>query len=159
MKTIGLFITCLFVLAGGFLLGREFPRNPPKQAEVASVAPEAKPGIDWTKFFDRVFHAEWQITFEIGLTTDDFTKCEYTLYLVDGDRWIELESERGVKGCGAPQSVYRFFVMLPEDFTNKLTRVPGKDAKIVAVGIGNPKVVEQGVRYFNTKTRKEEKND
>jgi hypothetical protein len=116
---------------------------------------EPPTNIEWDKFYDRIFLAgDWEVTATIGLTTDDHNKCEYTIYLVDGDRWIEVEHNRGVRGCGAPQSVYRFFMMFPDKFTNHLTRVPGKDAKFVAVGLGNPKIVEQNIRYFNRKTGK-----
>lgn len=159
MNTVRNLALCVLLAYGGFMTGY-FSRPAPNPQPVESVKEEERPKgeIDWTKFFDRIFFTKWSVTPVIGLTTDDFNHCEYTLYFVDGDRWIEVQKSRGVKGCGAPQSVNRFFVMLPEDFTNRLTRVPGKDARFVAVGLGNPKVVEQGIHYFNKETGQTEED-
>lgn len=139
----------------GYFLSRPATQPVPAQPERVEKLP------DWNKFYDRIFQAgDWEVSASIGLTTDDHNKCEYTLYLVDGDRWIEVDGKnRGVRGCGAPQSVYRFFVIFSDDFTNKLTRPPGKDARFVAVGLGNPKVVEQHINYFNKKNGKREETD
>lgn len=121
---------------------------------------EKEPPItNWSNFYERVFLVEWQVSLAVGMTTDDGTNCEYDLYLVDGNKWLKVESNKGFNGCGSPQSVNRFFVLINDDFINrlKMSGVPSDNAKFVVVGTHNVKIVEQKVRYYNRNTHKFEK--
>jgi hypothetical protein len=159
MNTVRNIALCLLLAYGGFMAGWMFRPNPPQPQAVVQETKEEKPphNINWKTWYFRLFNAgEWEVAGKIGITTDNYNLCSYTLYLVDGDRWIRLKShtDHGVKGCGAPQAEYRFFVTFDDDFVNQITRVPGKDARFVAVGLGNPRVTSQGMHYFNKKTGK-----
>lgn len=118
-------------------------------------APKLPPVTDWQKFYVAI-HAgdvnamEWTIAIEND-PDSEYRDC--TLFLVDGDRWYEVESI-GLWSCGGPHKKgepYRMFILPREGFAKTLKTVPSDDAKFVVVGPGRAKLVELEIKYREPK--------
>ncbi len=134
----------------GFMTG--YFLSHPKEVKV-----ETEPMTDWKVFYDRMLSDDWQIAFSVGLSCGNDGQCSYDIYLVDGDKWIKFEKESRknshLGGCGGSRSVYRFFVMVDDEFAKDLNFVPSKNAKIVVVGTNDVKLVDVYVNYVKKKNK------
>lgn len=126
----------------------EFAPIPP-----IGVKEPTPPVTDWKKFYAAIQSGDVNaMEWTIGIENDpdkDYRDC--TLFLVDGDRWYEVETII-LWSCGGPHKKdepYRMFIMPRERFAKTLKDVPSDDAKFVVVGPGRAKLIEVEIKYRN----------
>jgi hypothetical protein len=124
-----------------------------EEAKLAAKAetPKSPPLTDWKKFYDLVkADKAGYMLIEVEASCADREQSDFTLFLVDGNRWYEMQVG-GLWSCGGPHpdKPYRFFALPQPSFDSILKRVPSDDAKFVMVGPGQPKLTNVKISYHD----------
>lgn len=129
--------------------------NAESRAKMMETKPVVPPVTDWKKFYIAIESGDVNaMEWSVGVQADpdsEYNRC--TLFLVDGDRWYEVE-DLSLWSCGGPHEdgeLYRSYVLPRDKFRKMLKTVPSDDAKFVVVGPGRAKLVEVEIKYRERK--------
>lgn len=139
MKTLQWLAALLLFSYGGFMVGYLWSHPTPNPKPVAAVVKEEKPKYNWKAIYEDIQAGEGY--YRIGISGER-RHFEYTLYIVDGDRWFLVHRGHYGPGCGREMDVYYSIHPWKEALKNCLDAPPSDNAKFVVVGPGKPKIVE-----------------